>query len=155
MHDHCAMDYVEERIRALELKRKALNERVDELRNTVEILREDLEWLNSVGEGERKKVFKDFIVAAGDIWEELMDVMVPLDEGAFDRCMSVIYKSPNCHYIATEFTRSCPQYMLKKTEVEFARVIEESISVTNHLNGMYEHGMRALDSLEVSTSLKL
>jgi hypothetical protein len=148
----CAIDYVETRIREFETKRKALNRRVEELRDRQKMFAQDLDWLMSLDEGDRERVFKDFTIAARDVWDELMTVMTPLDEGAYDRCMSVIFGSPDWDVIAEEFTRSCPIFILKKTEGQLGRATKEALSVTNQLNGMYEHAMRALDSLETSTT---
>ena len=150
--DDCAIGYVEAQIRDLEKKRKDLNARVDELRRRQEIFAEDLEWLKTLEEKERKKIFKDFTLVAEEIWEELMEVMTPVDEGAYDRCMAVIFKASNWDVIAAEFMRSCPAFILKKTECELGRATEEALSVTTYLNTMYENAMRALDSLETSTS---
>jgi len=150
--DDCAIGYVEAQIREMEAKRKELNARVDELKHRQDVFSDDLEWLQSLDQGERERVFKDFTLVAEEIWEELMEVMTPVDEGAYDRCMSIILNAPNWDIIATEFIRSCPVFILKKTECELGRATKEALSVTNHLNTMYENAMRALDSLDTSTS---
>ena len=68
-----------------------------------------------MSEGGRIKALKHFRSAAGDLLHELMDVMEsPLDGGSYDRCMSVIEKSPNYCVFATEFLFCFPIFILKK-----------------------------------------
>lgn len=150
--DECGIAYVETRIREMEAKREELNARVDELRHTQDVLSERVEWLKSLSEGERGQVFKDFTIVAQNILDELMEVMTQNDESVYDRCMDIILATANWDDIHAEFIRACPVFILKKTESQLGRATKEALSTTNDLNIMYEHALRALDSMDTSTS---